>query len=95
MRVFKRLLQVALGVLVAGSALANPHRLDLSWRMIRFAVRKGVKIAINPDAHSLDGFNVLRYGVTIGRKAWLRKEDVLNAMSADEFLAASATMRGD
>ena len=28
MRVFKRLLQVALGVLVAGSAMANPHRLD-------------------------------------------------------------------
>ena len=28
MRVCKRLLQVALGVLVAGSALANPHRLD-------------------------------------------------------------------
>ncbi|KXK57489.1 MAG: Family X DNA polymerase [Chlorobi bacterium OLB7] len=74
---------------------ANPHRLDLSWRMIRFAVRKGVKIAINPDAHSLEGFNVLRYGITIGRKAWLRKEDVLNALSADEFLAASARMRGE
>lgn len=72
---------------------ANPHRLDLSWRMIRFAIRKGVKIAINPDAHSLEGFNVVRYGITIGRKGWLRKEDVLNAMSADEFLAASAAMR--
>lgn len=72
---------------------ANPHRLDLSWRMIRFAVRKGVKIAINPDAHSLEGFNVLRYGITIGRKAWLRKEDVLNAMNAEDFLAMAASMR--
>lgn len=72
---------------------ANPHRLDLSWRMIRFAIRKGVKIAINPDAHSLEGFSVVRYGITIGRKGWLRKEDVLNALSPDEFLAAAAAMR--
>src|SRR5437764_5976415 len=41
---------------------ANPHRLDLNWRMIKHARRKGVKIAINPDAHSTAGYGVMRYG---------------------------------
>lgn len=67
---------------------ANPYRLDLNWRILRYAGRKGVKVAINPDAHSLPEFDYLRYGVTIARKGWLRKEDVLNTLSVDDFLAA-------
>jgi DNA polymerase (family 10) len=66
---------------------ANPHRLDLNWRMIKYARRKGVKIAVNPDAHSVAGYGVMRYGVKIGRKGWLTKNDLLNAMTAEEFLA--------
>ncbi len=73
---------------------ANPHRLDLSWRMIRFARRRGVKIAINPDAHSLAGFGVMRYGLTMGRKAWLTPAEVLNTLDADGFLRFVAGTRG-
>ncbi len=72
---------------------ANPYRLDLSWRMIRYAKRKGVKIAIDPDAHSAPEFDYHRYGVTIARKGWLTKEDVLNALSLDDFLATVAKAR--
>lgn len=72
---------------------ANPHRLDLSWRMIRFARHKGVKIAINPDAHSLAGFAVMRYGVTMARKGMLTREDVVNAMDAERFLEFVAGTR--
>lgn len=67
---------------------ANPYRLDLSWRMVRYAKRKGVKVAIDPDAHSLPEFDYLRYGVTIARKGWLEKGDVLNALPLEEFLSA-------
>ena len=34
---------------------AHPMRLDLDWRLCRYARDKGVKIYINPDAHNVDG----------------------------------------
>lgn len=74
---------------------ANPYRLDLNWRMLRYAGRKGVKVAINPDAHAKAEFDYLRYGVTIARKAWLQKDDVLNTLPVDDFLAAVRASRGE
>lgn len=71
----------------------NPLRLDLNWRMAKYAGRKGVKIAINPDAHSLADFGNMRYGITMARKAWLTKETVLNTMSAEEFLGFTQSSR--
>ena len=72
---------------------ANPYRLDLNWRMIRYAKRKGVRVAIDPDAHGVAEFDYHRYGVTIARKGWLTKEDVLNGLPLHEFLAAVAQSR--
>ncbi len=63
---------------------ANPHRLDIDWRFIRKAKEAGVKFSINPDAHSKDGLADYRYGVSIARKGWLTKGDLLNTMSAEE-----------
>jgi len=64
----------------------NPLRLDLNWRMVKYARRKGVMIAINPDAHSLADFGNMRYGVTMARKGWLTRGGTLNALGADDFL---------
>jgi len=58
---------------------AHPTRLDLDWRLCAYAKEKGVTIAINPDAHTVEGLNDVRYGVGIARKGWLGKNDVLNA----------------
>lgn len=57
---------------------AHPMRLDLDWRLVKYAKEKGVLIAINPDAHNLDGLHDTFYGVGIARKGWLEKKDVLN-----------------
>jgi len=65
---------------------ANPHRLDLDWRNCIEAKKLGVKIAICPDAHSLEGLNDTFYGVGIARKGWLEKKDVLNTYTCDDFL---------
>lgn len=65
---------------------AHPSRLDLDWRFLRRARDKGIKIPVNPDAHAIDGIDVMRYGVGIARKGWLQAGDVLNTMSADEVL---------
>jgi DNA polymerase (family X) len=58
---------------------AHPSRLDLDWRLCRFAREKGVVIAINPDAHSIEGLQDVRFGVGIARKGWLERVHVLNA----------------
>ena len=63
---------------------ANPHRLDLDWRLMKKAKELGIKIAINPDAHHLDGLDDISYGVGIARKGWLTKEDVFNCLDVDQ-----------
>ena len=66
---------------------AHPSRLDLDWRYLRRARDKGIKIPVNPDAHSMDGLDVMRYGINIARKGWLRPGDVLNTLSTEAILA--------
>jgi DNA polymerase (family 10) len=65
---------------------ANPHRLDIDWRLIHDVKNKGVMISINPDAHRIEGINDIRYGVGIARKGWLTKKDVLNCLTAEELI---------
>ncbi|MCB0287322.1 MAG: DNA polymerase/3'-5' exonuclease PolX, partial [Calditrichaeota bacterium] len=72
---------------------ANPLRLDIDWRHCKYAKEKGVKIAINPDAHRTDGFDDMQYGIGIARKGWLTKNDILNCLSADELLAFAKKRR--
>ena len=62
---------------------AHPARLDIDWRHVKKARDKGVQIAINTDAHSTGGLDNLAYGIGIGRKGWLRTEDVPNALDCE------------
>lgn len=64
---------------------ANPHRFDLDWRFIRRAKQAGVKFAINPDAHSVEGLADTFFGIGIARKGWLTKEDVVNTKPLKEI----------
>ncbi len=59
---------------------ANPRRLDLDWRWWPLAKEKGVKCAINPDAHTTAGLQDLLFGVGVARKGWLTKNDVINTL---------------
>ncbi len=58
---------------------AHPMRLDLDWRLVKYARQKKVPIFINPDAHNTDGLRDVFYGVGIARKGWLEAKDVVNA----------------
>lgn len=64
---------------------ANPWRLDLDWRHGNKAKEAGLISSINPDAHSIDGIDDIRYGVRIARKGKFEKDRILNAKSAKEF----------
>ncbi|HEY8901150.1 MAG TPA: DNA polymerase/3'-5' exonuclease PolX [Chthoniobacterales bacterium] len=59
---------------------ANPRRLDMDWRWWPLAREKGVKCAINPDAHSTRGLQDLVFGVRLARKGWLTRDDVVNCL---------------
>jgi DNA polymerase (family 10) len=63
---------------------AHPYRLDMDWRLWKAAKEKGVKCAINPDAHSIDDLQFLAVGVGIARKGWLTKQDVINCLPLRE-----------
>jgi len=57
---------------------AEPDRLDLNDIHAHMAKSKGVKIAISTDAHSVNAFQYMRFGVDQARRAWLTADDVIN-----------------
>lgn len=80
----------------AGTALevnSTPSRLDLDDVHVRRAIRLGVKIAINSDAHHPAGLDNLAYGVATARRGWATAGDVLNTMTLDELLAWKGARR--
>ena len=60
---------------------ANPKRLDVTDIYCQIAKQQGVLVSINSDAHSIDAFNDLEFGVGQARRGWLEKKDVLNTRS--------------
>ncbi|RPJ70201.1 MAG: DNA polymerase/3'-5' exonuclease PolX [Acidobacteria bacterium] len=53
-------------------------RLDLNDMHARLARVRGVPLVIDTDSHSTGGFGMMRWGVTVARRAWLEAGDVLN-----------------
>jgi DNA polymerase (family 10) len=64
---------------------ASPYRLDLDWRLCKFAKTNNVPVIINPDAHSIRGLGDIAYGVMAARKGWLESGDVLNSLSGEDL----------
>jgi DNA polymerase (family 10) len=65
---------------------SSPYRLDLDWRYIKHAKERGVKFAICPDAHSIEGLEDVKYGIGIARKGWLEAKDVINTYEIQQVL---------
>jgi len=64
---------------------AHPERLDLLDSHCQMAKEEGVLVAISSDAHSIQDFDNLYYGVGQARRGWLEKKDVLNTRSLKEL----------
>ena len=64
---------------------AHPRRLDIDWKWIDYAIEKNVLLSIDPDAHSLEGFNDVKYGVLAAQKGGLTKEKNLSSFALKEF----------
>jgi DNA polymerase (family 10) len=72
---------------------ADPHRLDLDWRMVRRARDLGVTLSIGADAHSVAGMANVAVGLDVARKGWLETKHVLNARDAGAVLAFASARR--
>ena len=62
-----------------------PKRLDLPDSLVRKAKAMGVRFVINTDAHKTESLENIKFGVSVARRGWLTKKDVLNTLSADQF----------
>lgn len=66
---------------------AWPERLDLPDLLVREALTAGVRLIINSDAHALNQMDNMFYGVSVARRGWATKKDVVNTMNYTEFKA--------
>jgi len=64
---------------------ASPWRLDLDWRYGNKARESGLLTSINPDAHTTEGIDDIRYGVMIAQKAKFEPARIVNTKSTTEF----------
>jgi DNA polymerase (family X) len=65
---------------------AHYDRLDLKDEYVRMAVRKGVKLVIDSDAHHPIHYSFLMFGVAQARRGWAIQSDILNTLSAEKLL---------
>ena len=68
-------------------------RLDLNDVWARRAMQAGIRLAVNTDAHALGDLNWMRYGVIVGRRAWLAKNDVVNCLSYARLVKVLGAIR--
>jgi DNA polymerase (family 10) len=73
---------------VAMECNSYPDRLDLQDVYLRMCKDRGVKVVISTDSHSTANLRFIGYGVTMARRGWLEKKDVINTFPVKDFLGA-------
>jgi DNA polymerase (family 10) len=63
-----------------------PERLDLNDIYCRMAKDRGVQLAIETDAHSIEGLTFMDLGVAVARRGWLEEKDIVNTLPLDKLL---------
>ena len=65
---------------------AYPQRLDLSDINSRAASQQGILIEVGTDAHSVNELEYMDLGVSVARRGWLEKKDILNTLPLKDLL---------
>ena len=81
---FKKVIDACAANKVVIEINTNPYRLDMDWSHIPYAIKKGVMISVNPDAHSIKEIDNIRWGIAAARKGGLTKTMTWNAMPLNE-----------
>ncbi len=64
-----------------------PDRLDLPDTLVYDAVRMGVRFSIDTDAHAAEHMFLMPYGVSVARRGWVTKRDIVNCLDYNKFKA--------
>lgn len=64
---------------------AFPNRLDLPDTLVKEAIRYGVKLVINTDSHDAGQMGLLFFGVSVARRGWATKGDIINTLDYNKF----------
>ncbi len=83
---FEEILKVAKKTNTALEINCYFKRLDLDFKYVRRAKETGVLLAIGTDSHILEQLKMIELGVSVARRGWLQKKDLLNSLSCGEFL---------
>ncbi|HEX7456060.1 MAG TPA: DNA polymerase/3'-5' exonuclease PolX [Candidatus Nanoarchaeia archaeon] len=75
-KIFKRIGQLGKFLEIDG----YPNRLDLPDNLVKEAKRFGVKFTVDTDSHRTEHLKLMEYGVSVARRGWLQKEDVINTL---------------
>jgi DNA polymerase (family 10) len=84
------------GAKETGTALeinAAYPRLDLNDVHARGAIEAGVMLSIDTDAHSVEGLDELDLGISVARRAWATKDNVINCMNVNQLMKFVAKKR--
>lgn len=65
---------------------AHPSRLDLDEVYARRAAEMGIPLSIDTDAHAPDHLDLMEYGVSVARRAWVGPESVINTWETSKLL---------
>lgn len=65
---------------------SEPNRLDLNDQNIRKAIKIGVKLVINTDAHDKSQMKYMELGIAQARRGWAEKEDIVNYWPLEKLL---------
>ncbi|MDA1038186.1 MAG: PHP domain-containing protein [bacterium] len=84
---FTKILEAAKRNNVALEIDAYPDRTDLDAEHVRLALKAGVKLVIDTDAHSLEDMKFVTLGEAIARRGWATKADILNTLPVEKLLA--------
>jgi DNA polymerase (family 10) len=82
---WKKIFDVAKKKDIALEINASPYRLDLPDALVYDAVKFGCRLTIDSDAHQKEDMNMMKYGVSVGRRGWAEKRDICNTYSYNEM----------
>lgn len=83
---FEEIFKVAKDTNTALEINAFPNRLDLNDINTHRAKELGVPLGIGSDAHILDQLDNMVLGVSVARRGWLEKKDLLNTLPLTDLI---------
>lgn len=62
-----------------------PNRLDLPDNLVKEALKFGVKFVIDSDSHSTAHLPLMKFGISVAKRGWLEKDNVINCLNWEDF----------